>query len=116
MKKILIAIFIFSLVCFGIYSFFSQKEFLHSRKSPDGKYIVEIYKEKSFFAAPGDGGISGSLGYIKLLDENGDKIGDTSDCPPFFLSDIELDWEIGKNKYISYTKGEGINLKTGKCN
>lgn len=114
MKKLFVTILILCLVCFCLYKFFTQKEFIRSEKSIDGKYIVEIYKEKRFFAAPGDGGISGSSGYIKLLDKKGEEIGDTSDCPPFSLSDIELDLGVINNVFF-YSRGEGINLKTGRC-
>lgn len=113
MKKIFFAILILSLVCFVAYKFFNQKEFIRSEKSSDGNYIVEIYKEKSFFATPGDGGISGSMGYIKLLDKNGKEIGNTSNCDVSY-GDIEIRWDL-PNNYLFYSRGSAINLKTGRC-
>ncbi|MDR2205212.1 MAG: hypothetical protein LBE36_03520 [Flavobacteriaceae bacterium] len=115
MKKALYFIGIVLVIFFLGYKFFNQKEFIRSVKISDAKYIVEFYKEKRFFASSGDGGISGTLGYIRLLDKKGSEIGDTSDCPPFFLGDIDLlDFKIRDNHFY-YSRGSAINLKTGRC-
>lgn len=114
MKKAIYILITLVLILLIGYKFLNQKEFIRSERSPDGKYIVEIYKEKRFFSVPGDGGISGSLGYIRLLDNKGNKIGDTSNCPSFSLADIELDFNIVNNNFF-YAKGESINIEKGKC-
>lgn len=87
---------------------------MYAEQSPDGNYTVEIYRKKRFFAAPGDGGISGSLGYIRLLDKDGNEIGNSFNCPPFSLIDLELDLGTINNTFF-YSRGKGINLKTGRC-
>ncbi|MBP0611902.1 hypothetical protein J8J42_02440, partial [Chryseobacterium sp. cx-311] len=62
----------------------------------------------------GDGGMGTRSGFIKLLDKDGNEIGNTSNCPTFFLRDIELDLGIIDNTFF-FTRSGGINLKTGKC-
>lgn len=111
MKKLLYAIS-FSLIIIGfiIYNPFNQKEFMFSQKSPDGKYELKVYTIKRFFAAPGDGGTSSRTAYVVLLDEEGNEIGNSEDNPSSY-GEIEIDWEIGKDKYVSYGKGHGIDFE-----
>lgn len=87
---------------------------MYSKNSPDGKYIVEVYTYKRFFASPEDGGRNSRNTYVRLLDKKGDKMGDTSGCDVFY-GDLELDFVITDN-ILFYSRGNGINLATGHCN
>lgn len=114
MKRVIYLLVILSALVFIGYICLNQKEFLRSQKTNNGSYTVEIYAYKRFFAAPGDGGMGSRSGFIKLLDKDGNEIGNTSNCPSFFLRDIELDLGIIDNTFF-FTRSGGINLKTGKC-
>lgn len=89
---------------------FSQKEFMYSEKSPDGNYEIKVYTIKNVFSAPGDGGTSSRIAYVVLLDKMGNEIGKSGNAPSSYV-DIDIDWEIGKNKYVSFARGHGIDLR-----
>ncbi len=113
MKKLFVGFLFFTLLFLGIYFLLNQKEFMYSKMSSDGKYTIEVYTYKRFFATPGDGGISSRNAYIKLFDKNGNVIGDTKGCDVFF-GDLEINFEITDN-ILFYSRGNGINLATGSC-
>jgi|SRR5690606_5037788 len=110
MKKGIYLLLTFSVLIFIAYVFLNQKEFMYSETSPDGNYEVKVYTTKRIFAATGDGGMSSRTAFVVLLDKVGNEIGNSGDDPSSYR-EIEIDWEIGKNRYVSYGKGHGIDFK-----
>ena len=100
MNKVCWKIFpvLFSICC--IIGGCTPKKLVQRHCAPNEEYCLEIYKEKIFWAMPGQG--SDHMATIHLLDGHGRMInsvtGNSLPDESILLRDIEIRWDLEDNK------------------
>lgn len=81
-------------------------------RSPDGKFMIEVYVEELPIAMPGQGG--DAMAKVVLKDNEGKVLGrSTKECATMYR-DLEINWDY-ENDTVWYGRAHGFNLKTGEC-
>ena len=93
-----------------VYFIAFKPKHLYSSYSPDNKYELKVYEKPKFFSMPGDGSTKCA---IVELHKGFWRIDNCEDCPTF-TNEIEIRWEMDDD-LVFFSRGHGINLKTGNC-
>lgn len=80
--------------------------------SPDGNYTLEVYRQKTFFAMPGQS--SDAMASIIVKNRQGEILGEITNECGIMYQDIEVNWDLPAH-WVSYGMAHGFNLNTGLC-